>query len=191
VPDVDEEFYLFVRRCMQFHHIWTIYTDLLTGQYKPTVGHRSLEEVETNWALPAEMVPTVMFLLYSLFFSLIEDAEDGVDAFRIWRLKFPDELTAIDALERQIAPMRPDLRIFRNRLGFHGSRSQRHEARGFDLFGNHSGTKMLEAMSVFKSLNAALCTKDLARQHNSVEELAQARTLLDRIPARCDELGRM
>lgn len=189
--DGDEEFLLFVRRCAQFHHIWTIYSDLLTGRYVPSVGHRSLDEVEVEWALPAEMVPTLMFILYAFFFSLIEDSEDGLDAFRIWRVRFPDEITAINALEAQIAPMRSDLRVFRNRLGFHGSRSRQHEARGFDLFANQSGTKMFEAMRIFKSLNAALLSKDLAIQHASFEDLAQARGLLDGIPARCDQLGQM
>ncbi len=167
------------------------YSDLLTGRYVPSVGNRKLDEVEVDWTLPAEMVPTMMFVLYAFFYSIIEDSEDGLNAFRIWRLKYPDELKSINALEKQIAPLRPELKVFRNRLGFHGSRSQQHEARGFELFGKHSGTKMLETMKVFKALNAALLSKDLASQHNSAEELAQARLLLDAIPARCDELGRL
>jgi hypothetical protein len=187
--DIDEELLLFTRRCLQFHHLWTIYQDLLSGKYIPSVGYRSLENVEADWTLPGEMVPTVMMVLYSFFYSLIEDSDDCLDAFRIWKLKYPEEMVAIDALENQIARLRPDLQVFRNRLGFHGSRSQKHEARGFQLFGNHSGTKMLQAMSVFKSLNSALPLKDLAQRHSSPEELAQARLWLDAIPTRSAELA--
>jgi hypothetical protein len=178
---------------MQFHHIWTIYSDLLSGHYVPSVnvGNSKPKDAEADWTLPAEMGPTVMFILYSFFFSLIEDSDDGLDAFRIWRLKFPDKDLVITALEQQIAPIRTDLRYFRNRLGFHGSRSQKHELRGFDLFGNQSGMKMLEAMSVFKALNAALIVKDLAKQRNSAEEMATARLLIDRIPQRCQALAGM
>jgi hypothetical protein len=191
MADVDEEYWLFVRRCAQFHHIWTIYDDLLTGRYKPSVGFKGIEEVEVNAALPAEMVPTVMFWLYAFFYSLIEDSDDGLDAFRIWRLKFPEEETAIAALEKHVAPLRGDLKVFRNRLGFHGSRSQSHESKGLDLFGNYSGTKAFTIIKVFKSLNAALISKDLARQHDSAEEASKARAWLDSIPARCQSLDGM
>jgi hypothetical protein len=191
MPDIEEEHLLFVRRCMQFHHIWTIYWDLLSGHYVPSVGHRESDEVEVDWTLPGQMVPTVMYILYGFFYSLVEDSEDGLDAFRIWRLKFPDELATINALETHVAPMRTDLRLFRNRLGFHGSRSQTHESRGYDLFGNHSGTKMIEVMKVFKALNAALLMKDLALQHDSAEEMGEARRRLDLIPSRCDALTRV
>jgi hypothetical protein len=191
MPHANEEYALFVRRCAQFHHIWTIYSDLLSGRYKPSVGFKEVEEVEVNVYLPAEMVPTVMFWLYAFFYSLIEDSDDGLDAFRIWRLKFPEEDVAIAALEKHVAPLRNDLRFFRNRLGVHGSRSQSHESKGWDLFNNHSGTKTITVMSVFKFLNAALISKDLARQHNSAEEASKARALLDSIPARCQSLGGM
>lgn len=191
MPEADEELLLFTRRCLQFHHIWTIYFDLLSGRYVPSVGNTKLEEVEADWTLPGHMQPTVMMILYAFFYSLIENSDEGLDAFRIWKLKFPDELEAIDALAKLIVPLRPDLRVFRNRLGFHGSRSQQHEAPGFELFGNHSGTKMLEVMKIFKLLNAALLLKDIAQQHNSPEELAQARLWLDSIPTRCDELAKL
>ena len=191
MPDVNEEHFLFVRRCAQFHNIWTIYDDLLTGKYKPSVGFKELEEVDADASLPAEMVPTVMFLLYAFFYSLIEDCDDGLDAFRIWRLKYPEEEIAIAALEIHVAPLRNDLRVFRNRLGFHGSRSHSHESKGLDFFGNHSGDKTLKIMKVFISLNAALLQKDLATRHNSPDELMRARSILTSIPQRCEALAGM
>jgi hypothetical protein len=188
MADVEEEYYLFVRRMTQFHHIWTVYWDLLSGRYVPSTGYRKLEEVETGPALPGEMVPTLMYVLYAFFYSLVEDAADAQDAFRIWRMKYPEEETAIAALELHVIPMRPELRVFRNRLAFHGSRSQGHELKGYELFGAHSGTKMIEVMNVFKLLNAALIQKDAARQHNSAEEMATARALLDSVPSQCRQL---
>jgi hypothetical protein len=188
MPNVNEEYALFVRRCLQFHHVWTIYFDLLSGRYIPSVENRKFEDLEPSPALIGEMVPTVMFILFAFFYSLIEDSDDALDGFRIWRQKYPEEEAAIAALEQQTAPLRDDLKVFRNRLGFHGSRTQKHESSGYDLFGNHSGLKVLETMKTFKMLNAALIAKDLARQNDSAKEMATARALLDSIPSRCRQL---
>jgi hypothetical protein len=123
--------------------------------------------------------------------SLIEDSDDGIDAFRIWRRKFPEELTAISALETGIDPLRADLRIFRNKLGFHGSRSFQQESRGLDVFGNHSATKLMEAMKCFKALSAALLEMDMARQENSCERLSKARMRIDSISIRSNSISKM
>lgn len=189
MPDINEEFYLYVRRHAQFLHVWTVYHDMLSGHYKPTTGELFAEGVDNTASFLAQMGPTFMLLLYAFFYSLIEDSDDSINAFRIWRLKFPEEQTAIDAVEKHVAPMRDDLRVFRNRIAFHGSRTHKHESRGFDLFANQSGTKMLDTMKVFKKLNYGLLAKDLARQHQSDEEMQHARAVLDAIPANCDALN--
>lgn len=174
---------------MQFHNIWTIYFDLLSGRYVPSLPTKTAAEVvEVDWTIPAEMGPTLMFLLYAFFFSLIEDSDDGLNAFRIWRTKYPEEEKAIIALEKLILPFRPDLKIFRNRLGFHGSRSQQHEMKGFALFGNYSGADLIDRMKQFKALNAALIEKSLAYQANSAERLQEARSGIDKITERCETM---
>lgn len=89
MADLDEEHLLFVRRYMQFHHIWTVYSDLLSGKYVPSVGMRDLSEVAVDCTLPSNFISTLMFVLYAFFYSLVEDSEEGFDAFRIWRAKYP------------------------------------------------------------------------------------------------------
>jgi hypothetical protein len=188
--DTDEEHYVFVKRYMQFHNLWTVYSDLLSGRYVPSLSTKTSREVpEADWETTTDMRATLMFLLYSFFYSLIEDSDDGLNAFRIWRAKYPDEERAITALERLILPFRPDLKVFRNRMGFHGSRSQQREVKGLDIFGNFSGDQILGRMAQFKALNAALLEKNLARQSNSVERLKDARSRIDLITERCEAMG--
>ena len=84
-----------------------------------------------------------------------------------------------------MSSFRNDLRVFRNRLGFHGSRTHRHELKGFDLFNNHSGIKLMNAILLFKSINAALIEKDMARQTNSSERMLLAMKRIADIAERC------
>jgi hypothetical protein len=81
-----------------------------------------------------------------------------------------------------VVPLRPGLKLFRNRLGFHGSRSRSHEKAGLDVFTEHSGTAVWQAMRNFKSLGAALFKKDLDRQHGI--DPSPARQWIDQIAAR-------
>ena len=41
--------------------------------------------------------PPLMFILYAYFYSPIEDSDDGLNGFRIWREHFPEEEEAIAA----------------------------------------------------------------------------------------------
>jgi hypothetical protein len=149
-----EEFGIFVERFMHFMNVWTVYRDLLSGDYVPTVGPPS-----ENVSFP-NMGDTMMFLLYASFYSLIEEDKMSVNAFRVWREHFPEEESAIAAVEAQVIPFTEDLRRFRNRLRFHGSRSRGHEAPGFDIFAKHSGDTILTTMANFKRLGAALLAQE-------------------------------
>jgi hypothetical protein len=173
-----EEFRIFVERLIHCMNLWTVYKDLLSEHYKPSVGLAKDDSPAPTAA--TDMQSTLMFILYAFFFSLVEDSADSVNAFRVWRVRFPEEETAIAAVEARVIPFRNDLRVFRNRLGFHGSRSRAHEAAGFDLFANHSGTDILNAMQKFKSLGAALLAKENAQQ-GTPEDVARVRRWLDRI----------
>jgi hypothetical protein len=84
------------------------------------------------------MYVTLIFHLYGSFYALVDDSNEGLNAFRTWRKHFPEEETAIAAVEQQIALFKDDLRRFRNRLGFHGSRTRSREAKGWELFANAS-----------------------------------------------------
>ena len=109
-------------------------------------------------------------MLYGYFYSLVDHRSDSLNAFRIWRVRFPEEESAIAALEAEVEPLRDDLKHFRNRLGFHGSRSYAHEASGFNVFANHTGTEILQAINNFKPLGARLFAKDAERQRGLSRE---------------------
>jgi len=119
---------------------------------------------------------------------MVEDDPQAINGFRIWREAWPEEESAIVAVEALVVPLREGLRLFRNRLGFHGSRSRTHEQAGLDFFAQHSGTTVWEAMRNFKSLGAALFRKDLDRQHGI--EPSPARQWIDSIAARCASLAK-
>ena len=177
-----EEFGIFVERFMHFMNIWTVYFDLLSGHYVPTVNPPSEE-----WAGSGDMCATMMFFLYAFFYSLIEDSPGGLNGFRVWRKRFHEEEAAIAAVEKQAAPFIKDLRVFRNRLAFHGSRSRAHEAAGFDLFVNHSGDSILRSMKNFKSLGAALLAKENAQQRLPGPDADRVRHWIDSIAARAQQ----
>lgn len=153
-----EELTLLTERLMHFMNVWTVHRDLLSGHYVPTVGAPSESDPFPN------TTHTLMFVLYGVFYSLLEDDPQGLNAFRAWRQHFPEEENAIAAVEAQVAPFTKDLKRFRNRLGAHGSRSWAHQASGFDLFAKHSGDAILAAMAKLKHLGAALLAKEHASQ---------------------------
>jgi hypothetical protein len=172
-----EEFYIFAERYMHFMNLWTVYTDLLSGRYVPRINLPSDNS-------STEVRATLMLILYAYFYSLIDDDDQSSNGFRIWREHFPEEEVAISLVEAQIVPFRQRLKLFRNRLGFHGSRSRKHESSGFDLFAKHSGNEMWEAMSNFKALGAALFHKDLARRGLEGSDPNRARQWIDSVAAK-------
>jgi hypothetical protein len=174
-----EELILFVERTRHFLNLWTIYNDLLSRKYVPSMG----EEAESIH----DPKGTMMLILYAYFYSLVEDSNDGLNAFRVWREHFPEEEHAIAAVEGQIAPSISHLRLFRNRLGFHGSRSRAHEARGLDLFANTSGTAMWNAMKNFKALASTLLAKEMAIKKSDDAEAKKCRDWIKAIAARATE----
>jgi hypothetical protein len=174
-----EELTLFVGRTRHFLNLWTIYNDLLSGKYVPSMG----EEPDSIY----DPKGTMVLILYAYFYSLVEDSHDGLNAFRVWREHFPEEERAIAAVEAQIAPFTGDLRVFRNRLGFHGSRSWAHEAKGFDLFANTSGTAMLNTMKNFKALASILLRKEMAIKKSDHAEAQKCRDLIEAIAVRATE----
>ncbi len=175
-----EELTIFVERYMHFRNLWTIYKDLLTGQYVPSVNSED-DPNESAYQAFTKPKTTMMLTLYAYFYSLIEDSSDAINAFRIWREHFPEKEAAIAAVETQIKPMTNDLRVYRNRLGFHGSRSIAHEERGFDFFANTTGTEAWNAMINFMSLAAALLAADKAAKDLNDTELLKYGKWIDGI----------
>lgn len=186
MPDIDEEHYLFIKRIAQFQNIRSVYTDLLTGWYVPSCGEKQIAEIqEADSTITSEMIPTIMFVLLSFFFSLIEDSGEGLNAFRIWRRKWPQEEQAIAALQTLVIPLQNDLRTFRNKLGFHGSRSNAVESKGLELFANHAGERVMQIMTRFTSLNTGFLMMDRAEHDQSNEDRKTARSWIDANIERC------
>lgn len=128
-----EEFGIFVERFMHFMNVWTIYSDLLSGRYVPTIRPHAKSAHE--WT-HTDISATMMFMLYAFFYSLIEDDENSINAFRLWRERYSEVESAIAALEKEVVPLRRTLKKFRNRLGFHGSRSRAYRQGDWSCFPN-------------------------------------------------------
>jgi len=165
-----EELSIYAERHFHFMNLWTVYRDLLSHKYTPS--------------LDCEQYPvaiTMMFLLYGYFYSLVEDSDEGLNGFRVWREKLPQEEAAIARVEARVLPFLSHLRVFRNRMGFHGSRSRAHESAAFDLFNEHSGTEIYETMEQYKALAAALFGMDMALHANDPDQIRRCREKLDQI----------
>lgn len=181
---ISEETYMFAERHAHFLNVFTIYRDLLSGHYKPSVNiSENPREASSDEFDPTSVRCTAMYLLYAYFYSMVEDDPQGVNGFRVWRATWPEEEEAIVAVESLVKPLIPGLKLFRNRMGFHGSRSRAHEGKGLDFFTQHSGAAVWNAIVKFKALAAALFQKDLARQYGT--DPSPARQKLDRIAAGC------
>ena len=176
---MSEELYMFAERYAHFSNLHTIYRDLLSGHYKPSLAMNGKPGEMDMTGVPI----TVMLVLYAYFYSMVEDDDQSVNAFRLWREHRPEEEKAIAALESKVAPMREGLRLCRNRLVFHGSRWRAHEQRAFELFEQHSGNNVWETMGSFKSLGAALFRKDLDQQNGA--DPARTRKWIDELTRRC------
>ena len=184
-----EELSIFVERFMHFMNLWTVYKDLLTAHYVPSVGTvlKTANENANGKDWPVNI--SIMLILYSYFYSLVEDSDNGLNGFRVWRQVWPNEEAAISAVEARVLPFVDRLRVFRNRLGFHGSRTRSHEAAGFDLFAQHGGDEIYNAMRLFKSLGAALLGMDTAVYANDNEAQARCRAWIDRVTLEAQNAG--
>lgn len=82
---------------------------------------------------------TLLLETASFLYSLFEDRPDSIDLVTVWRgfdHPFGNELQ--DSVTR-LSPFRDELKLVRNRLGFHGSLSRSHEQAGLGIFDVDSG----------------------------------------------------
>jgi hypothetical protein len=128
-----EELYMFAERYAHFSNIHTIYRDLLSGHHKPSVNvNEDPLKIPEKFEI-TNVSTTAMFILYAHFYSMVEEDPDGVNGFRVWRAAWPEEEKAIAVVEALVTPLAPGLRLFRNRLGFHGSRVEGPRKQGSGL----------------------------------------------------------
>ncbi len=161
-----KELVIFVNSLRHFMNLWTIYTDMLSKRYVPSLG--ADEDSIFNPTV------TVMLLVYAYLYSLVEDSDDGLNAFRIWREHFPQEEMAIAAVKVADSRISGKIKKFRNRLGFHGSRTRAHESSGFDFFGTATGDCTWKAILNFKALAANLLAKELAESKSNAHVSARS-----------------
>ena len=141
----DEELSIYVERMIRMLHLITIYEDVLR---KPKTADSFEAQVD-----PAS---TMMAVVYSFYYSLIETSSDGVSFFRVWRRRAPTFAAELDDLERRVEVFRDDLRIFRNRFGFHGSTTRKHESTAFELLLKHSGDALYRTIIDTRNLSTRL-----------------------------------
>jgi len=141
----DAELSIYVERMIRLIQLLRIYEMVLAIPERDDSGEPHIT-----------MRGTMMSVVYSFFYSLIESDPKGIDFFRIWRSRVPEMASEIDALEGRVAPMREGLRLFRNRFGFHGSTSREHEATAFDVLATYDGAEIYQAILDTRSLSTKL-----------------------------------
>jgi hypothetical protein len=149
----DDELSVYVERIMRMIQLLRIYEMVLALPDEPSDRDNP----------QSSRKGTMMGVVYSFFYSLIEDDPQGINFFRIWRAREPSFAAELDALEARIAPFKGRLRLFRNRFGFHGSVTREHEAVGLDLLTHHDGALIYQAILDTRNLSTKLLKARLAR----------------------------
>jgi hypothetical protein len=163
MADIDEEFAILDVRLGQFLNLWTVLIDYFSGTYVPSIEYKAIDD--NDYRYPATFPWTMMSLLYSFFFSLVDTHSKSLNAFHVWRRKFPEQASALDAVEFRVQSILPELKNFRNKLGFHGSRSISDEEIGFELLERHGSIKVLNVAQHF--IKFALSLLSLANSTDS------------------------
>ena len=141
----DDELSIYVERMIRLIQLLRVYQMVLT-----------LPDGDERVEPHLTMRGTMMSVVYSFFYSLIETDSRGIDFFRIWRERAPEMASELDALETRVQPMKDDLRVFRNRFGFHGSTSREHEAAAFKLLETHTGAEIYKVILDTRNLSTRL-----------------------------------
>jgi hypothetical protein len=182
MEELDEQFTILDVRLGQFLNIWTVLQDYMTGKYVPSIELKAADV--DDYRTPATFPWTFMSLLYSFFFSLVDTHSKGVNAFRIWRLKFPGQLPAIDAVEFRVQEILPELKKFRDKLGFHGSRTINEEELGFELLERHGSIKILNVIQHFNSLAVNLISLAYSTDSASISHARERIRIVEEICSR-------
>jgi hypothetical protein len=87
-------------------------------------------------ALPLHLTRfgTLLIETSSFLYSLFEDREDSINLLRVWQgfdHPFGNELQDYST---RLSPFKEELKLVRNRLGFHGSLTRSHEGAGLGIF---------------------------------------------------------
>ena len=141
----DEELAIYSERMLRLMRLIQIHDVVMT---LPDATPDALSHTGLHW--------TIVAVIYSFYYSLIDDDLKGINFFRIWRQRLPAQSAALDALEARVAPHKNGLRLFRNRFGFHGSTSREHESRAFDLLASSPPAVLWALIIDTRNLSTAL-----------------------------------
>ena len=116
-----EDVTISVERMMRFCHLAQIQFEYAPGDTK---------------ALPLHLTRfgTLVFETASFLYSLFEDRRDSINLLKVWRdfdHPFGDEL---QNFVKRLSPFKKELKLVRNRVGFHGSLNRSHARAGLGIF---------------------------------------------------------
>lgn len=122
-PDtrLGEDVTISVERMMRFCYLSQLQSECAAGEAK---------------ALPLHLTRfgTLVFETASFLYSLFEGRPDSINVEKVWRgfdHPFGDDL---QSFVTRLDPFKEELKLVRNRVGFHGSLSRSHERAGLGIF---------------------------------------------------------
>jgi len=142
MANIQEEYQLTEERMHKFLLLLDIYFEIIKGNVK----HPRAKE----WA------SLLLEFVYSYFYSIIDDREDSINVFRIWKKKYPDHQAEISRVEDKIAPHKADFMKLRHNVGFHGSTRRKGNKVGMQLFEKIEGQMALDFMLAVRNLSTHL-----------------------------------
>lgn len=95
-------------------------------------------------------------VVYSYFYSVIDDRGDSINVFRIWKQKYPDHLAEISRTENKVTPYKDYFLKLRHNVGFHGSISKKGTKVGMKIFEKVDGNTTLDLMLSVRNLSTHL-----------------------------------
>jgi len=95
-------------------------------------------------------------VVYSYFYSVIDDRDDSINVFRIWKQKYPDHLVEVSRVEDKVTLYKSFFLKFRHNVGFHGSISEKGTKVGMQLFEEVDGNTTLDLMLSVRNLSTHL-----------------------------------
>ncbi len=119
--ELREDVTISVERMIRFCHLAQMQFEYAAGDAK---------------ALPVHLTRfgVLVFETASFLYSLFEDRPDSINLLKIWRgfdHPFGNELRTFAT---RLIPFKEELKLVRNRVGFHGSLSRNHERVGLGIF---------------------------------------------------------
>jgi len=141
---LSKKFELHVERMSKFLCLLDIYFEILKGN----VNHSRSK----SWT------SILIEVVYAYFYSIIDDREDSINMFRVWRDEYPDHIVEIEKVESLVYPYKGYFMLLRNNVGFHGSIKQKGKKVGMKIFKEVDGSKTLELMVAVRDLSTHLLT---------------------------------